>query len=183
MPSPLALVHRRTHEGAEMLPAPAAASAPPHAAPAGHFPGSRDPRASGAAAWREDAGAPPASGAPGEDKHPALWPATARRDESALPRWRVLPYQDEHRALGQSCPPSSVRHKSSGGSVPAPPDRSSLPHLRGKGSIRRPARPQTMQRNQKPRSSLGRTRNGIATGIVIAFPRSDGEPEQADWEP
>src|SRR5208337_688852 len=126
MPSQLAPVHRRRHEGAEMLPAVADATAPPHAAPVGHFLGSRDPRASGAAAWREDADAFPASGAPGEDKHPAWWPAAARRDEIDPLRWRALPYRDEHRALEQSCQPSSARHKSSGGSEPAPPDRSSL---------------------------------------------------------
>jgi hypothetical protein len=40
-----------------------------------------------------------------------------------------------------------------------------------------------MQRNQKPRRSLGRTRNGTTAGIVIAFPRSDDETEEADWEP
>src|SRR5271166_1249070 len=183
MPSRLATAHRRRHEGAEKPPVDADATAPPHAAPAGYFLDSRDPAASVEAAWREDADALPASGAPGEDKDPASWPATARRDENAPPRWPASPYRDELRALGQSCPPSSARHKSSGGSEPAPLDRSSLPHLRidvrGKGSTSRPVRPQTMQRSQKPRRSRGRTRSGATVGVVIAFPPSDGERDGA----
>src|SRR5208283_3744558 len=94
MPSQLAPVHRRRHEGAETLPAVADATAPPLAAPAGHFLGSRGPRASRAASWREDEDAFPASGVPGEDMHPAWWLAVARRDEIAPPRWRALPYRD-----------------------------------------------------------------------------------------
>ena len=187
MPSQLAPVHRRRHEGAEMLPAVADATAPPLAAPAGHFLGSRGPRASAEVAWREDADALPTSGAPGEDMDPASWPATARRDEIAPPRWHVSPYRDELRAPGRSCPPSSVRRKSSGGSSPAPPDRSSAPHLRievrGKGSTRRLVRPQTIQRIQKLPRSRGRTHNRAITGVVIAFPPSDGEPDGVNWEP
>ena len=169
-----------------MPPAAADATAPPHAAPAGHFLGSRDPRASGAAAWREDAGAFPASGVPGEIsiQHGGPQPFGAMNRSTSMAR---LPYRDEHRALEQSCRSSSARHKSNGGSVPAPPDRSSLPHLRidmrGKGSIRWRRPPQTMQRSQKPRRSLGRTRNRTAFGVVIAFPPSDGEGDEADREP
>jgi hypothetical protein len=37
-----------------------------------------------------------------------------------------------------------------------------------------------MQRSQKPRRSLGRTRNRTTTGVVIAFPHSDGEGYEAD---
>jgi len=52
--------------------------------------------------------------------------------------------------------------------------------MRGKGSISWPVRPQTMQRSQKTRRSLGRTRSRTTAGVVIAFPPSDGEADEAD---
>lgn len=51
--------------------------------------------------------------------------------------------------------------------------------VRGKGSTRRPVRPQTMHRTP----TCGRIRDGTtAAGIVTAFPPSDGGAVSEDWE-
>src|ERR1035437_8901975 len=101
------------------------ADAPLRAAAAQRFLCSRDPAASDAVAWREGADALPASDARTEDRDRESRRTTARRDENAPPRWPASPSRDELPAPVRSCPPSSARRKSSGGSEPALLDRSS----------------------------------------------------------
>jgi hypothetical protein len=56
----------------------------------------------------------------------------------------------------------------------------------GKGSTKRPGRPQIEQRSQASAlsSSLlgGATRSGLAAGIVIVSPQPNGAGEMTEWE-
>jgi len=84
-------------------------------------------------------------------------------------------------------PPSNARRKSSGGSETRTSGSIISAHLRedvrGKGSTKRPTRPQNAQRSRMPDGSRDRTRNGTSVGIVTAFPLSDGDRDLIDWEP
>jgi hypothetical protein len=56
----------------------------------------------------------------------------------------------------------------------------------GKGSTKRPARPQIEQRSQRPGRFSGspgsRNRSSAATGVVIVSPQPHGAGEMTEWE-